>query len=99
LTEIEAKAKGFEYQVLILPVAYSGRHLAETDDANGLIKLIVDKKSNTLLGAHLAMQYASEIILTLSMAVDLKLTVKTLSRLVYPHPTVGELIKDTLLSL
>ncbi|NLF49005.1 MAG: dihydrolipoyl dehydrogenase [Acholeplasmataceae bacterium] len=99
LTEIEAKAKGFEYQVLSLPVAYSGRHLAETDDANGLIKLIVDKKSNTLLGAHLAMQYASEIILTLSMAVDLKLTVKTLSRLVYPHPTVGELIKDTLLSL
>ncbi|MDD4184094.1 MAG: dihydrolipoyl dehydrogenase [Candidatus Izemoplasmatales bacterium] len=99
LTETEALAKGFDCQMVSLPVAYSGRHIAENDDSNGLIKLIVDKKSNTLLGAHLAMQYASEIILTLSMAIDLKLTVKTLSRLVYPHPTVGELIKDTLFSL
>jgi dihydrolipoamide dehydrogenase len=99
LTDIDAKAKGLDVVLLTLPVAFSGRHLAESDDSNGIIKLVVDKKTKTLVGAHLASLYASEIILMLSTAIDLKIDVKTLSRLVYPHPTVGELIKDALFTL
>jgi dihydrolipoamide dehydrogenase len=99
LTDSEAKAKGLDVVLLSLPVAFSGRHLAESDDSNGIIKLVVDKKTKTLVGAHLASLYASEIILMLSTAIDLKIDVKTLTRLVYPHPTVGELIKDALFTL
>lgn len=96
LTEQQAKEKGYKVKVIKLPVSYSGRHLAETNDKQGFVKLIFDNKKQTLIGAHMMSLYASEIILFLSSMIDLEINIDTLKRLIYPHPTVGELIKDAL---
>ncbi|MCK9235090.1 MAG: dihydrolipoyl dehydrogenase [Acholeplasmataceae bacterium] len=98
-TEAEAKAKGYDIKVSKLPVSYSGRHLAESNDKSGLIKLIVDQKKQTLIGAHICALYASEIILFLSAMMQLEIQIETLKQIIYPHPTVGELIKDALFHL
>lgn len=98
-TEAEAKAKGFAIQVSKLPISYSGRHLAESNDKSGFIKLIVDQKKQTIIGAHICALYASEIILFLSAMMQLEIQIETLKQIIYPHPTVGELIKDALFQL
>ncbi|MFP4178368.1 MAG: dihydrolipoyl dehydrogenase [Acholeplasmataceae bacterium] len=94
LTEEEAKAKGYDASSVKLPVAYSGRHIAESNDRDGFIKLVIDRKRNILLGAHVIANYGSEMMLFLSSMLDLEIDIEQLKRLVYPHPTVGELIKD-----
>ncbi|HOW37362.1 MAG TPA: dihydrolipoyl dehydrogenase [Candidatus Izemoplasmatales bacterium] len=99
LTERAAKEKGLDVRVVTLPLAYSGRHMAENTEADGFCKLIVNSKTRTLVGAHLASSYASEIIVMLSSMIDLEIDVQNITRLVFPHPTVGELIKDTLFQL
>lgn len=95
-TEAQAKEKGFDVKVIKLPVSYSGRHLAESNDKSGFLKLIINQKKNTLIGAHILSLYASEIILFLSSMIHLEIQIETLKQIVYPHPTVGELIKDAL---
>lgn len=98
-TERTAKEKGLDVRVVTLPIAYSGRHMAENVDADGFCKLIVNQKTRTLVGAHLASSYASEIIVMLSSMIDLEIDIQNIARLVFPHPTVGEIIKDTLFQL
>jgi dihydrolipoamide dehydrogenase len=64
-----------------------------------LYKLIVNKKTNTLIGAHLIGSYSSEIIVMLSSMIQLEIDVRNITKLVFPHPTVGEIIKDALFKL
>lgn len=98
-TEAQANEKGYSTKVITLPVSYSGRHLAESNDHDGFVKLIIDKKKNTLIGAHMLSLYASEIALFLSAMLHLEINIDEIKRIVYPHPTVGELIKDALLHI
>ncbi len=95
-TELVAKEKGYDVKVISLPVSYSGRHLAESNDHDGFVKLVVDQKRNTLLGAHMLSLYASEISLFLSAMMHLEINIEEMKRIIYPHPTVGELVKDAL---
>lgn len=95
-TETKAKEKGYDIKVMKLPVSYAGRHLAETDEHDGFIKLLVDKKKNTLVGAHMISLYASEIALFLSAMLHLEINIEEIKRVIYPHPTVGELVKEAL---
>jgi dihydrolipoamide dehydrogenase len=99
LTEKEATKEGYDAKSVQLPVTYSGRHIAESNEKNGFIKLVIDRKRNILLGAHVIANYGSEMMLFLSSMLDLEIDLEQLRRLVYPHPTVGELIKDTLFQL
>ncbi|MBN2300426.1 MAG: dihydrolipoyl dehydrogenase [Acholeplasmataceae bacterium] len=95
-TEVSAKEKGFDVIVITLPVSYSGRHLAETDESDGFVKLIINKKKNTLIGAHMISLYASEIAIFLTAMMHLEIDIEEIKKIIYPHPTVGELIKDAL---
>jgi dihydrolipoamide dehydrogenase len=99
LTESEAIAKGMDVATVSLPIGYSGRFVAENNDLFGLYKLIVDKKTNCLIGAHLIGSYSSEIIVMLSSMIQLKIDIHDIVKLVFPHPTVGEIIKDALFKL
>jgi dihydrolipoamide dehydrogenase (EC 1.8.1.4) len=95
ITEAEASAKGLDYAVLKLPMAYSGRFVAENERGEGLCKLIVDKSSQKILGVHMLGNPCSEIIHSACMAIEQGMTVSQLKKVVFPHPTVSEILKET----
>lgn len=95
LTEEQAKASGKEYEVLKLPMAYSGRFVAENEGGDGLCKIIVGKKYHEVLGVHMLGNPCSEIIHSACIAIEMEMTVEQLKEVVFPHPTVSEIIKET----
>lgn len=94
-TEEELKAAGIGYHVQKLPMAYSGRFVAENETGNGLCKLILDEEDR-IIGCHLLGNPASEIIVVAGIAVQYGYTVEEFQKTVFPHPTVGEIYHETL---
>ena len=94
-TEEELKTAGTYYQVLKLPMAYSGRFVAENELGNGLCKLIIDEEAK-IIGCHMLGNPASELITIAGMAIEQELTVDDFRKVVFPHPTVSEIIHESL---
>ena len=94
-TEKELKASETSYHVQKLPMAYSGRFVAENETGNGLCKLILDEEDR-IIGCHLLGNPASEIIVVAGIAVQYGYTVEEFQKTVFPHPTVGEIYHETL---
>ena len=94
-TEESLQKKGIAYRAVKLPMAYSGRFVAENEGVNGVCKLLL-AEDDTLLGAHVLGNPASEIITLAGMAIELKLTATEWKRIVFPHPTVSEIFKEAL---
>ena len=99
VTEAEATAKGLDFQVLKLPMAFSGRFVAENERGEGLCKVIVDKASHKVLGVHMLGNPCSEIIQSACIAIEEGLTMEQLKEVVFPHPTVSEILKETVFTL
>jgi len=97
-TEESARNKGLEYTVKKLSMRYSGRFVAENEGGDGLCKLLVENGTNRLIGVHLIGSYASEIIYGAAMMIESRWPVTDLQELVFPHPTVSEIIRETLWS-
>ena len=91
-----AEKLGMKVKEVKLPMSYAGRYLAETEGGKGFIKLVVDTDRNRLVGCHMVGSYASEIIMTATMMVDTELTPQRLQKLVFPHPTVAEIIREAI---
>ena len=96
LTESEAARKGLDVTVLKLPMAFSGRFVAENERGEGMCKVIVDKATHAVLGVHMLGNPCSEIIQSACIAIERKLTVEQLKEVVFPHPTVSEILKETI---
>ena len=94
-TEESAQKKGLSYQVAKLPMAYSGRFVAENEGVNGLCKVLLDEQDQ-IIGAHVLGNPASEIITLAGMAIELGLTAAQWKKMVFPHPTVGEIFREAL---
>lgn len=94
-TEEELIASGTEYHVLKLPMAYSGRFVAENETSNGLCKLITDKDEK-IIGCHMLGNPASELIVVAGIAIEKGFTVEDFKKIVFPHPTVGEILHESL---
>ena len=95
LTEAEAKAKGIDYKVVKLPMAYAGRFVAENDKGEGICKIIVGAKYHEVLGVHMLGNPCSEIISAACIAIETEMTLEQMQEVVFPHPTVSEIIKET----
>ena len=91
----EADAQKQDLKVVKLPMAFSGRFVAENERGEGLCKLIVGKDGK-VLGAHMLGNPCSEIIQSACIAIEKGLTVDELKDVVFPHPTVSEIIKETI---
>ena len=76
-------------------MAFSGRFVAENEMGNGVCKLLLDGEG-TLIGAHLLGNPASELIVIAGMAIEQGMKAEQLTRFVFPHPTVGEILKEAL---
>lgn len=92
-----AHAAGYEDVELVqLPMQYAGRYVAENNNGTGICKLVFDKKNKCMIGAHIMSDYASEMIVICSMLITMKITVPEMKKLVFPHPTVGEIIREAI---
>lgn len=94
-TEEELQAEGTPYTVKKIPMAFSGRFVAENEQGNGVCKLIL-AEDETIIGAHLLGNPASELIVIAGIAVEKGMKVSELKSIVFPHPTVGEILKEAL---
>lgn len=94
-TEEELQAEGIPYSVKKIPMAFSGRFVAENGQGNGVCKLILGE-DETLIGAHLLGNPASELIVIAGIAIEKRMTAEEVKSFVFPHPTVGEIIKEAL---
>lgn len=99
LTEESAKEKGIAYKVATLPMAYAGRFVAENEGGNGVCKVLVGPKYGEVLGVHMLGNPSSEMIYGACMAIEAEMTIKELEEVVFPHPTVSEIFKETIFSL
>ena len=96
LTETEAQRQGIEYCCLKLPMAYSGRFVAENEGGEGICKIIAEKTSGRVLGVHMLGNPCSEIISSACIAIERSMTIEEIERVILPHPTVSEIIKECL---
>lgn len=98
-TEESAKAKGYDVECVKLPMMFSGRYVAENEGGDGIVKVIVDKKYRRILGVHMIANYAAETIYGAAMMIETEITVDNLKEIVFPHPTVCEVIREALFEI
>jgi len=89
-----ARDKGIDCASVSVPMAYSGRYLAENSDTDGICKIVIDKKQRNIIGVHMIGGYASEIILSASTMIEMQMRIDDVKELVFPHPTVSEIIRE-----
>ncbi len=91
-----AQAKGYDAKEYKVSMKLSGRYLAEVEKGDGICKIVVDQKNNTLLGVHMIGSYTSEMIYGAALMIESQIPVENLKELVFPHPTVSETIREAL---
>ena len=96
-TEEELIQLGLPYRVTKLPMAYSGRFVAENEQGNGICKLIQDEEGH-IIGCHIIGNPASELIVIAGIAIQKGYTIEEFQKSVFPHPTVGEIYHELLFS-
>jgi dihydrolipoamide dehydrogenase len=96
LTEEEAVNQELKIKKASLPMRINGRFLAEHGNETGICKVIVDSESDRLLGVHMIGGPNSEIIYGAAAMIESQLRVKKIKEIIFPHPTVSEIIKDVL---
>jgi dihydrolipoamide dehydrogenase len=93
--EQEAEKQGLELVKKTLPMSYSGRFMAENSPtAPGAMKVLADAKTRRILGIHAVGPYASEFIGGLGALIEMECKVEDVRQLIFPHPTVSELLRD-----
>jgi len=95
-TEESASSKGIAFKVAKLPMAYAGRFVAENEGGNGLCKVLIGEKYGEVIGVHMLGNPGSEIIYGACMAIEQEMTLTEMQEVVFPHPTVSEIFKETI---
>jgi dihydrolipoamide dehydrogenase len=96
LTEQAAKDKKLDVRVGRFPFVGNGKAVALGED-QGLVKVIFDKKTGALLGAHMVGAEVTELIQGYVVAMNLETTEEELMHTVFPHPTLSETMKEAVL--
>jgi dihydrolipoamide dehydrogenase len=96
LTEAKAKEAGHDVRVGRFSFAANGKAIALGED-QGMIKTIFDKKTGQLLGAHMVGAEVTELIQGFVVAMNLETTEEELMHTVFPHPTLSEMMKESVL--
>ncbi len=95
-TEETARAKGLKYKIAKLPMAYAGRFVAENEGGTGICKVLIGEKYGEVIGVHMLGNPSSEMIYGACMAIEQEMTIEQLQEVVFPHPTVSEIFKETI---
>jgi dihydrolipoamide dehydrogenase len=98
-TEETAKANGIEYDLANVPMVYSGRYVAENSELDGICKVLIDRKHKSIIGVHILGSYASEMIVSACMMIELKMRVDDVKEIIFPHPTVSEIMREAMFKM
>jgi dihydrolipoamide dehydrogenase len=96
ITEQAAKEQKIEIRVGHFPFVGNGKAIALGED-QGMVKVIFDKKTGQLLGAHMVGAEVTELIQGYVIAMNLETTEEELMHTVFPHPTLSEMMKEAVL--
>lgn len=96
ITEAQAAEMNIPIEVNKLPMTFSGRFMAENEGETGLCKVITDAKNHSILGVHLIGNPCSEFIAAASFAVRMGYTTAEFRQVVFPHPTVSEILHEAI---
>ena len=96
LTEAKAKEAGMDVRVGRFPFVGNGKAIAQGED-QGMVKVIFDKKTGQLLGAHMVGSEVTELIQGFVVAMNLETTEEELFHTIFPHPTISETMKEAVL--
>jgi dihydrolipoamide dehydrogenase len=100
ITEQEAAAKGIAVLKAGLPMRISGRFAAENTFAGqGAVKVIASAENRRILGIHAVGAYASEFIWGGAALIEQEFRIEDVKQMIFPHPTVCELIRDAVWGL
>ncbi len=94
-----AQKAGIDAAETTLSLNFSGRYLAENEGGDGFVKIIYSKDHHEILGVHMIGSYASEIIYGAAAMVARHQRVEDVQKIVFPHPTVCEGIRETLFAI
>ncbi|WP_294267313.1 dihydrolipoyl dehydrogenase [uncultured Sphingomonas sp.] len=97
LTEAKAKEAGYEVKVGNFPFIGNGKAIA-LGEAEGFIKTVFDAKTGELLGAHMVGAEVTELIQGYTVGKTLETTEAELMQTVFPHPTLSEMMHESVLS-
>jgi dihydrolipoamide dehydrogenase len=98
-TTESTREKGLDVDIIKLPLAYSGRYVAETERGDGIVKVLIDKQYRTIRGLHIIGSYASEIIYGAALIMETEMRVNDIREIVFPHPTVCEVIREAMFEI
>jgi dihydrolipoamide dehydrogenase len=96
LTEAKAKDAGYELKVGRFPFMGNGKAIA-LGEPDGLVKTIFDAKTGKLIGAHMIGAEVTELIQGFVVAMGLETTEEELMHTVFPHPTLSEMMHESVL--
>jgi len=96
LTEAAAKKMGRKIRIGRFPFIANGKAVA-LGEADGMVKTIFDHKTGELLGAHMVGVEVTELIQGFVVAMNLETTEEELMHTIFPHPTISETMKESVL--
>jgi len=96
ITEAKAKEQGLDIRVGRFPFLGNGKAIA-LGEPEGLVKTIFDRKTGQLLGAHMIGAEVTELIQGYVVAMTLETTEEELMHTVFPHPTLSEMMHESVL--
>ncbi len=97
-TEEELKEKNIQYKIGKFSFMANSRAKA-IDDAEGFVKILADKKTDKVLGAHLIGPHAGELIAEIGIAMEFGASSEDIARTCHAHPTFSEAVKEAALSV
>ena len=97
IASVGVTEQDMDCEVRKIPMTFSGRFVAENEGETGLVKVLIDKKSHTVLGVHMIGNPCSEFVAAASFAVRMGYTVPEFMQVVFPHPTVSEVLREAII--
>ncbi len=97
LTEDMAKEKGLKVRAVKMPLGASGRFLAETEGERGFVKAVLGERGE-LVGMHVVGPYAGEMMGAACVMIENEMRARDIQEIVFPHPTVAEIMKEIMFS-
>ena len=98
MTEAEARESGAAIRIGKFPWIANGRARA-MDEADGLVKVIADERTDRILGLHILGPRASDLIAEAALAIEFEASAEDIARSVHAHPTLPEAVKEAALAV
>ena len=96
-TEDQLKAAGVAYRKSGMPMAIAGRFTVEHPGQSGTVKVLVGQEHGEILGVHMIGGPCGELIHSAALMIELEMTVEQVKEIIFPHPTISEALKETII--